>query len=428
MRISYKLFLLLLFITASCHENFDNPEQSEGSVAEIQTVHYDQKEEELDSFGFRVDALKVEDHKVQRNESLYLILQKLDFSPQQIYQITQKAEKFINPRNFKPGQNYRTYSIPSTDNPESVKRIIWQPNAIEYVVFDWTRNDSLEIYRASKVLNTERAVASGEISSSLYEAIAEEGNSPLLTYEMAEIFAWQIDFFGLRRGDSFRVLYESKYVDENFLGVGRILAAEFTHRGETYRAYRFSKDDLDGYYDEEGRSVQKALLKAPFKYNQRISSHFSHNRFHPVLKRNMPHHGVDYAAPYGAPVLSVGDGTVLEAQYRGANGNIVKIRHNSTYETAYLHLKGFAKGIHAGAKVKQGQVIGYVGNTGRSTGTHLDYRVYKNNRPVNPLTLDLPPSESIPEEYMSEFEQVRDSLDKEIKRREEPAYSLVIKT
>ena len=170
-----------------------------------------------------------------------------------------------------------------------------------------------------------------------------------------------------------------------------------------FDAFFYETNDRAGYFDSAGKGVQKALLKAPFTYSQRVSSNFSHNRFHPVLKTRRPHYGVDYAAPLGTPVIAVGDGTITESRYRGANGNIVKIQHNSTYTTAYLHLNGFARGIKRGAKVKQGQVIGYVGRTGRVTGVHLDYRIYKNDQPVNPLTIDLPPSKAISNSEMKQF-------------------------
>ncbi len=366
------------------------------------TVHV-----KYDSFGFAYDSSLVSDHEVQPNESLYLILDKLDFSPPQIYSITRMAEEVFDVRSFRPGQSYRVYA--SADSSKPVSRLVWQPNAVDYVVFDW--RDSLTVYKDQKEITTELASVSGEINSSLYETLVEEGASPMLVYKLSEVYAWEIDFFGLRAGDRFEMVYEQKYIDGEFYSEGEILAAEFTHRGESFRAYKFENDEISGYFDENGNSMQKALLKAPFKYNHRISSGYSRNRFHPVLKRRIPHYGVDYAAPYGTPVLSVGDGTVTEARYRGASGNIVKVRHNGTYETAYLHLKGFARGIRSGAEVKQGQVIGYVGNTGRVTGTHLDYRIYKNGRPVNPLRIDLPASRAVPESSMEEFAQVRDYFD-----------------
>lgn len=368
----------------------------------------------VDNYGLPIDNLEVEEYSIQRNESLYLILDKFDFSDKEIYSITQKAHQFVDLGALKPGQKYRVYASADSSGA-AISKLVWQKNPIDYVVFDWKR-DSFQIYKAARPLTSKTVVASGEINSSLFEAISDADASPLLAHKMAEIFAWQIDFFGLRDGDQFNVLYQKQLIDGKVYGVGDILAAEFIHRGEEYRAYWFSKGNFEGYFNEHGESVQKVLLKTPFKFSQRISSHFSHNRFHPILKKRMPHYGIDYAAPYGTPVLAVGDGVVTEAQYRGANGNIVKINHNSTYRTAYLHLKGFASGIHRGASVKQGEIIGYVGNTGRSTGTHLDYRIYRNDNPINPLTIDLPSSDAIPDSLMKEFEQVRNAFDRQLYR------------
>lgn len=356
---------------------------------------------EFDDYGFRTDTVHVTNHKVQRNESLYLILDKFDFSAREIFEITQLADDLIDLKSFKPGQPYRVYA--SLEDENTLARLVWQPNPVDYVVFDW--QDSLKIYKSSKIISSKTKTASGEIKSSLYEAMQDEELSPMLAYKLSEIYAWEIDFFSLRSGDRFRMVYEERYINGEFFDIGDIKAVEFTHRGEVYPAFQYQDKYTEGYFDGEGNSVQKALLKAPFKYSQRISSGFSHNRFHPVLKRRIPHYGVDYAAPHGTPVLSTGDGTITEARYRGANGNIVKIRHNGTYETAYLHLSGFARGIRRGVQVKQGQVIGYVGKTGRVTGTHLDYRIYRNGSPVNPLTVDLPSSESIPEESLAAFDQ-----------------------
>ncbi|HKK44392.1 MAG TPA: peptidoglycan DD-metalloendopeptidase family protein [Balneolaceae bacterium] len=366
----------------------------------------------IDAFGQVIDSMHVEEHHVKRNESFYQILTKYDFSPQQIYSITQKAKNVTNLHDLKPGQKYRIYA--SAKGEASIEKMIWQPNPVDYVVFDWNP-DSLQIYKAARPITAKSAVASGEIDNSLFEAINREKKSPLLAYKMANVFAWEIDFYGLRKGDSFKTLYNKKYIDDNFYGIGKIKAAEFTYRGKTYRAYRFTHGNVDGYFNRDGKSVEKALLKMPFKYGHRITSHFSQHRMNPVLHKVMPHHGVDYAAPVGTPVLATGDGTVLEAHYGGASGNIIKIRHNSTYTTAYMHLHRFAHGIHAGATVKQGQIIGYVGTTGRSTGPHLDYRIFKNGRAVNPLTIELPSAESVPDSLMNAFTHVRDSLNRKMR-------------
>lgn len=362
----------------------------------------------VDAFGQVIDSMNVKEHKVKRNESFYQILTHYDFSPQQIYSITQKAKDVTDLRDLRPGQKYRIYASANSNN--EIQKMVWQPNPVDYVVFDW-KPDSLQVYKAARPITTKSAVASGEIDNSLFEAINLEKKSPLLAYKMANVFAWEIDFYSLRKGDSFKALYNKKYIDNNFYGIGSIKAAEFSYRGKTYRAYRFVHGDFDGYFNDEGKSVQKALLKMPFKFNHRISSRFSQHRMNPVLNKVMPHHGVDYAAPVGTPILATGDGTVLEAHYGGAAGNIIKIRHNGTYTTAYMHLHRFAKGVHAGASVKQGQIIGYVGSTGRATGPHLDYRIYKNGRAVNPLTIELPSAKSVPDSLMDAFAQVRDSLD-----------------
>jgi len=406
-----RLFLTILFsslVLLSCSQQGRELPSEENNQAATEvpadSIQTPQPVAEYDDYGFRVDTANVYDHKVQRNESLYLILDKFDFSAREIYEVTRQAKDLIDLKAFKPGQPYRAYA--SLDDGKPLSRLVWQPNPIDYVVFDW--QDSLKIYKSSKIITSQTKTASGEIKSSLYETMQENGLSPMLAYKLSEIYAWEIDFFSLRSGDSFRMVYEEKFIDGEFYDIGEIKAVEFTHRGEVYPAFRYEGESISGYFDAEGNSVQKALLKAPFKYSQRISSGFSHSRFHPVLKRRIPHYGVDYAAPHGTPVLSTGDGTVTEARYRGANGNIVKVRHNGTYETAYLHLSGFARGIKRGVQVKQGQIIGYVGKTGRVTGTHLDYRIYRNNSPVNPLTVDLPSSESIPSESLEDFEEVRD--------------------
>lgn len=419
MRELFFVLTLSLVVFISC----DNSDQhSEKTTEDKNTVQVDTtiapvKKVEVDSYGFPYDSSMVSDFRVKPNESLYEILDRYDVSPQKIYSITNKAQNVVNLRSFKPGQAYRIYA--SSDSSSKISRMVWQPSPVEYVVFDW--QDSLNVYKDQKEITTKRAVGSAEITSSLYEAMMDQNLTPLLANKLSEIYAWEIDFFSLRKGDSFKIYYEQKFVDGEFYGTGEILAAEFTHRGETHKAYRFENEAVDGFFDEDGNSVQKALLKAPFNYSQRISSHFNPNRFHPVLKRRVPHTGIDYAAPHGTPVISVGDGTVTEARYRGANGNYVKVRHNSTYETAYLHLSGFASGIRRGTSVEQGQIIGYVGATGRVTGTHLHYTLYKNDQYVNPLKVDLPASESVPDSSMAEFDQVRRFMEQKLDQIQEKA-------
>lgn len=393
------LVTLVLLTATSCnlfHQNDlteeDGPIVTNENFVEIKEMPA------LDSYGFQKEKYAIEEGKVRRNESLYLILRDLDVSPQKIYELEKASQGVYRTNRIKPGQRFIAYR---DVNDQTVNRLILHDNMLDYVVFDWS--DDVKVRTGRKEITTKVLETSGVITSSLYESLLENDTDPLLGSKLSEIFAWQIDFFRIYKNDSYRVIYEQQYVEDQPFGVGKILAAEFDHKNEVYDAFYFETEDRAGYFDSEGNGVQKALLKAPFRYSQRISSGFSHNRFHPVLKTRRPHYGVDYAAPLGTPVISVGEGEVIEARYRGANGNIVKIRHNGTYTTAYLHLNGFASGIRSGVKVKQGQVIGYVGKTGRVTGVHLDYRVYKDGQPVNPLSINLPPSKAISDENMSEF-------------------------
>jgi murein DD-endopeptidase MepM/ murein hydrolase activator NlpD len=226
-----------------------------------------------------------------------------------------------------------------------------------------------------------------------------------LALELSEIYAWTIDFFGLQKGDSIRVYYDEQYVDSTRVGIGRIYAADFYHGRKWLEAFYFEAGDVHSYFDGDGKSLRKAFLKAPLNY-KRISSHFTYARKHPIYKTVRPHTGVDYAAPAGTPVVSIGDGVVIEKGYKGGGGNTVKIKHNSTYTTAYLHLQKYGPGIAVGTRVSQGQVIGYVGSTGASTGPHLDFRVWKNGTPVDPLKMESPPVEPVPTKYRPEFDSI----------------------
>ncbi|MEZ4849684.1 MAG: peptidoglycan DD-metalloendopeptidase family protein [Bacteroidia bacterium] len=245
---------------------------------------------------------------------------------------------------------------------------------------------------------------SGIIKTSLYQAIMDVEESPVLVSELADVYAWAIDFFGLQSGDSFKAMYTTYEVDGQPAGFGNIITASFTHMDKEFLAYSFDQGEGVEFFDEEGNSLRKTFLKAPLNFT-RISSRFSYSRLHPVLKYRRPHLGVDYAAPSGTPVQAVGDGEVITAAYSGGAGKMVKIKHNSNYTTAYLHLSGYGKGVKAGAHVRQGDIIGYVGSTGLSTGPHLDFRFYKNGVPVDPLKVDPPSANPITEAFKAEFEK-----------------------
>lgn len=240
--------------------------------------------------------------------------------------------------------------------------------------------------REAEVRTVEQTVAA-TIDSSLYEALRSSGENPQLAQQIADIFQWDIDFFRLQKGDSFSLVVSKQFVGGDFSGYGPVTAARFTHRGTTYEAFRHeNKDGASGYYAASGTPLRKQFLKAPVKFS-RVTSGFSHRRFHPVLKYFRPHYGVDYGAPIGTPVMTTADGVVIEARFKAGEGNFIRIRHSSKYDTCYLHLSRFAKGLKKGTRVQQGDIIGYVGMTGLASGPHLDYRVSENGKWINPLEL-----------------------------------------
>jgi murein DD-endopeptidase MepM/ murein hydrolase activator NlpD len=291
--------------------------------------------------------------------------------------------KTIDLRRLRPGHIVRFHHAPDgTIDSVEMKIIGWGE-------LDAVRNDAggFDVsHREVQVQEVETTVAA-QIDTSLYEALRLSGEGPQLVQQLVDVFQWDIDFFALRRGDSFSLVVRKRFGGGDLLGYGPIVAARFTHSGQTYEAYRQeTPDGRAGYYARNGSPLRKQFLRAPLQFT-RITSHFSKSRFHPILHAFRPHHGVDYGAPTGTPVMTTADGVVLEAHYKGGEGNFVRIRHTSRIETSYLHLSRFAKGIRPGKKVVQGDVIGYVGMTGLATGPHLDYRISDNGVWLDPLQL-----------------------------------------
>jgi murein DD-endopeptidase MepM/ murein hydrolase activator NlpD len=254
---------------------------------------------------------------------------------------------------------------------------------------------------------------SGRIESTLSQTIEALNISNDLTNKFVDIFAWQVDFQRLQKGDQFKMIYEENLVDEVPIGIGRILGVYFEHSNNGYYAFPFDQGDGADYFDEKGNSLRKALLKYPIEFT-RISSRYSKNRFHPVVKVFRPHLGTDFAASTGTPIRSVGDGIIEEAQYKTNNGNYVKVRHNGTYTTGYLHMSKIASGIKAGTRVRQGETIGYVGSTGLATGPHLCYRFWKNGVQVDALNIELPPSQPVKAEYFPAYEITKEAIIKRL--------------
>ena len=299
-------------------------------------------------------------------------------------------------------------------------RLCLNDNAFERFEYDIDRDEQLIISREAESFSiekipipytTETARVRGTIESSLFEAVTGTGESDVLAMNLADIFAWDVDFIlDIRQGDSFQALVEKRYRDGQPAGYGRILAAEFTNQGTTFQAFLYQDGDRHAdYYDADGQSLRKAFLKAPLSFS-RISSGFTTRRFHPITKTWKAHPAIDYAAPTGTPIKSVGDGVIIKKGYTSGNGNYVKIRHNSSYETIYLHMKGFAKNIGQGKRVAQGQTIGYVGSTGLATGPHLCFRMYKNGAPVNPQRVKAPAAQPIDKSNLADFKVRKNAL------------------
>ena len=363
-------------------------------------------------YGIVIDSLTVIKDEVRRNQSLSDILSQYAVSGSVIHQLAGLSKPVFDVRRMRSGNPYTV--ILSNDTIPALLYFIYEENAVSYVIYGL--QDSLWVERGEKLLLREPMTASGEITSSLWNAMVENGTNPALAIELSEVYAWTIDFFGIQRGDHFTVIYEELSVEGRSIGIGKVLASCFHHTGTDLYAFRYSYEDITGYYDENGENLQRTFLKAPLRY-RRISSKFSHSRMHPILKIRRPHLGVDYAADHGTPVQTIGDGTVIEKGWdKKGGGNFVRIRHNSTYTTLYMHLAGFARGLQTGSRVKQGDIIGYVGSTGLSTGPHLDFRFFKNGQPVDPLKVESPPADPVPEEFREEFSRYADSLKVEINR------------
>lgn len=421
-----KIILILLCIAAvSCNREPEQIYLAEQEVpvtespAERMAAH-----ESLENI-FGLDSLRCEDGKVKNGQFFSTLLERLGLSAREAYDLTQATDSVFNPRNLRVGNTYKAYygeispraSLGRDDNavvssasspviPSEVEE------SLQYLVYDQYRGSQIvfrcqppyEAWQYDKPVSIEQRYADVTIQNSLWVDMTDAGVSPLLVSDLSDIYAWTVDFFGLQKGDRFRVLYEEKVCDGEVIAIDTVRYAVFTHSGQDFPMVMYNAGDGGNiWWNEKGESMRKAFLKAPLKFS-RISSGFSYARRHPVTRKVQPHTGVDYAAPKGTPVMSIGDGVVTSMKNEGAGGNTVRITHNSVYKTAYLHLSKYGPGLKVGQRVRQGQVIGYVGSTGRSTGPHLDFRVWKNGTPINPLKMDSPPAEPLKAEYMPAFE------------------------
>jgi len=339
--------------------------------------------------------------RINRGETLSDILDRYKLTPAEIHKLREDVKPVYDLAKVRAGNDIRIFTSPE----DEVVCIEYPLNKEDYLCLEKNGGSyTAEIKKIPYVIRTE--MIWGVIEDNPINAIAKENEGGQLAILLEEIFAWDIDFYAdIRRGDSFKIIFEKKYLENEFVGYGHIIAAEFTNQGELHRAFRFSYpgSDKSDYFDYEGNSLRKEFLKSPIS-GARITSRFTHSRLHPVRKVWRPHYGVDYAAPVGTPVRVTADGSVSYVGRDGANGRMVRIRHKNGYETFYLHLRRYGKGIKRGAKVASGQIIGYVGASGEVTGPHLDYRIKHRGRYINPLAYRFRPVEPLPKEYLGRFQ------------------------
>lgn len=360
-------------------------------VAEIQ-------EDTLPPEGFKPDSFDLMEDRVREGETFTSLMTRLGMDSQSALALAQACDTVFDVRKMRAGSPVKAYysiDTAAVDTTAEVKLryVVYERDKIHRTVFK-TSGD-VSAWNFSKPVETTREYADVTIKSSLWNDMVAAGAPTLLIVSLSEIYAWSVDFFALQEGDRFKVLYEQSSCDGEIIAVDTIYYAEFISGDQMVPAIMYDQGDGGNrYWKENGESLRKAFLKAPLKFT-RISSGFSYHRRHPVSGKVRPHTAVDYAAPTGTPAMTIGDGTVLSAGWTNGGGKTVKIRHNSSYVTSYMHLSRYASGIREGAHVRQGDVIGYVGSTGVATGPHLDFRVWKDGTPVNPLKLESPSADPI---------------------------------
>lgn len=356
------------------------------------------------------DTLSFEKHTIVSGESFGALLGKRGIGSAKIYEVAAAVEQDFNVRKIRAGVQVEFAKGDSSKYPSY---FIYPESKFEYWIIGV--NDSVFAKKVEKERVIRRKEIKGTIEDALYLSVGRSGGTQALAMSLVEVYAWTIDFFRLQKGDAFSVIYEEEYVDDTtYVGLKRIVAANLTHVGNDFYAFPYDNElGIHDYYDEQGRSLRKTFLRAPLNFT-RISSRYSGRRFHPVQKRWKAHLGTDYAAPTGTPIMTTADGVVVAAKYTRANGNYVKVRHNSTYTTQYLHMSKIKKGIKNNVKVKQGDVIGYVGSTGLATGPHVCYRFWVNGKQVDPYKQKLPDAKPLAEDRMQAYKSYMGVLKKEL--------------
>ena len=399
--------IILLIVLVQCEpSNSEIPKEENIEIKNPPKILYKK------IHGFSTKNYSADSSRVKPGQSFGQILQNLGISFGDINILASDFKSTYDIRRIYPGDMY--YMLKDKDS-SSLSKFIYQHSPTEIIVMSF--NDSVNMELVQKPIVVKLKQSGGKINYSLWQSFINNKFTPALVSNVANLYAWTIDFFDIQPDDTYKIIYESKYVDGKFIGVGDIKAMVFNHMGKNLYAFQYlsPSEKVKHYYNETGESMQRALLSAPLEY-VRISSKFSHSRLHPIKKIYRPHYGVDYAAPSGTDVVSTGDGKVIFAARSGGAGKMIKVKHTfGNVVTKYLHLLKFAKGIKVGSFVEQGEKIAEVGNTGLSTGPHLDYRVYINGKPQNPLKMNIPSKDPIPDtlrnQYLKDIAVLKSSLD-----------------
>ncbi|NNC49413.1 MAG: peptidoglycan DD-metalloendopeptidase family protein [Flaviramulus sp.] len=400
------IFLVAIFFIACKSET--QPEVKETLVAVVE------EPEEVLEFGFNLNEYIVKRDTIKKGDSFGEILERNKIGYPAIFQIAEKAKDTFDIRRLQVGKPYTL--LCSKDSLELPKCFIYQPNLEEYVVINF--HDSIHAYTSRKPIKYLEKTVTGVITSSISETLDEQGISAVLTNILADdIYAWTIDFRRLQKGDRFKVIYTDKYIDDTiYSGIHNVKAAYFEHNNEPFYAFRFETDSLKGivdYFDDKAKNLRRAFLKAPVKFRGITSRYNLKRRIAVYGYKVRPHKGTDFRASIGTPIMATANGTVTKSSYSRGNGNYVKIRHNATYETQYLHMR--KRKAKVGQFVKQGDVIGWVGMTGNTGGPHVCYRFWKHGKQVDPFKQKLPEAKPISDtlkfKFLDYIEPIKYQLD-----------------
>lgn len=399
-------------LVRSCSQGDSSVQYTSGQLPELEMVQELERivlrQEGQVLYGLPIEDFQIEKGEIQSGETFSRLMNgKFNLSLGDVNRLIDMAKGKLDMRDIRAGNNYTAF-LSGDSISSKIEYLVYEKNRTDFVIFGC--GDSLFVRKDKKDVIVEERFAEGVISSSLYGTIYDNNLNPELGARLEDIYKWSIDFFALQKGDSFRVVYEEHFIDTLSIGVGRIYGAEFTHQGKAILAVRFEQGEEMGYWDDKGMNLRKSFLRAPLSFKARVSSRFG-MRIHPVRRTRSQHNGIDYACPKGTPVYAVADGTVSYKGWdRGGGGNMLKIQHAQNMASGYLHLSRYAAGISQGKRVRQGDLIAYVGSTGVSTGPHLDYRIWKSGKPINPEKLPSIPTDPIKAGNRDSFNRMKSDV------------------